>query len=76
MADAPPVAKAPYHHSFTQNVELHNQLNDLLKKDYIRLSKSLWGAFVLFVKKKDGSLRLYVDYQRLNNLTIKKISFI
>ena len=71
IADAAPIAKAPYCHSLAQNVELENQLKDLLSKGYIRPSKSPWGAPVLFVKKKDGSLRLCVDYRGLNKLTIK-----
>ena len=71
VADAAPIAKAPYRHSLAQNVELENQLNDLLQKGYIRPSKSPWGAPVLFVKKKDGSLRLCVDYRGLNKLTVK-----
>jgi hypothetical protein len=50
---------------------LESQLNDLLSKGYIRPSKSPWDAPILFVKKKDGSLRLCVDYCGLNKLTIK-----
>ena len=65
------VAKTPYRHSLAQNVELDNQLKDLLNKGYIRPSKSHWRAPVLFTKKKDGSLRLCVDYRGLNKLTIK-----
>ena len=71
IVDAAPIAKAPYRHSLAQNVELENQLKDLLSKGYIRPSKSPWGALVLFVKKKDGLLRLCVDYRGLNKLTIK-----
>ena len=71
IADAAPIAKAPYCHSLAQNVELENQLKDLLSKRYIRPSKSPWGAPVLFVKKKDGLLRLCVDYRGLNKLTMK-----
>jgi hypothetical protein len=51
--------------------ELKNQLQELLDKGYIRPSSSPWGCPVLFVKKKDGSLRLCVDYQPLNAITIK-----
>ena len=47
------------------------QLEDLLAKGSIRLSVSPWGAPVLFVKKKDGSLRLCIDYRQLNKVTIK-----
>jgi hypothetical protein len=71
VADAAPIARAPYRHSLAQQSELENQLNDLLSKGNIRPSKSLWGAPILFVKKKDGSLRLCVDYRGLNKLTIK-----
>jgi hypothetical protein len=52
-------------------VELKKQLNVLEQKGYIRLSSSLCGAPVLFVKKKDGSVRLCVDYRALNKVTIK-----
>nr|GFD06305.1 RNA-directed DNA polymerase homolog [Tanacetum cinerariifolium] len=42
--------------------ELKDQLQELLKRGFIRPSVSPWGAPVLFVKKKDGSMRLYIDY--------------
>jgi hypothetical protein len=51
--------------------ELKIQLNELLDKGYIRLSSSLWGCPTLFVKKKDQSLRLCVDYRPLNIITVK-----
>ena len=51
--------------------ELKFQLQELLEKDFIRLSFSPWGAPVLFVKKKDSTLRLYIDYRELNKVTFK-----
>ena len=51
--------------------ELNEQLKELLDKGFIRPSTSPWGAPVLFVKKKDGSLRLCIDYRQLNKVTIK-----
>jgi hypothetical protein len=51
--------------------ELKTQLQELLDKGYIRPSSSPWGCLALFVKKKDGSLRMCVDYQPLNAVTIK-----
>ena len=51
--------------------ELKVQLKDLLDKSFIRPSISPWGAPVLFVKKKDGSFRMCIDYRQLNKVTIK-----
>lgn len=53
--------------------ELKLQLKELLDKDLIRPSVSPWGAPILFVKKKYGTLSLCIDYQMLNKLTIKKL---
>ncbi|KAJ4953993.1 hypothetical protein NE237_030825 [Protea cynaroides] len=68
---AAPVSKAPYPMAPTKLKELKVQLQELLDKGYIRPSISPWGAPVLFVKKKDGSVRLCIDYRELNKLTIK-----
>jgi hypothetical protein len=53
--------------------ELKIQLQELLDKGYIRPSSSPWGSPALFVKKKDGSLRMCVDYRPLNAVTIKNL---
>jgi hypothetical protein len=57
--------------AFTELAELKKQLSELEQKGYVRPSSSPWGAPVLFVEKKDGSMRLCVDYQALNEVTIK-----
>ncbi|KAL4354883.1 hypothetical protein GQ457_06G015240 [Hibiscus cannabinus] len=51
--------------------ELKKQLEELQDKGFIRPSTSPWGAPVLFVKKKDGTMRLCIDYRQLNRVTIK-----
>ena len=68
---AAPIAKAPYRMAPAELAELKKQLEDLLDKGFIRPSSSPWGAPVLFVKKKDGSMRLCIDYRGINNVTIK-----
>ncbi|WZY99835.1 hypothetical protein YC2023_072164 [Brassica napus] len=65
------IAKAPYRMAPAELAELKQQLADLLEKGFIRPSSSPWGAPVLFVKKKDRSMRLCIDYRGINNVTIK-----
>jgi hypothetical protein len=66
-----PISKRPYHMPPKELAELKKQLQELLDNGYIRPSSSPWGCPALFVKKKDGSLRLCVDYRPLNAMTIK-----
>ncbi|XP_058775225.1 uncharacterized protein LOC131649481 [Vicia villosa] len=66
-----PVSMAPYRMSASELSELKKQLEELLEKKFVRPSVSPWGAPVLLVKKKDGSMRLCVDYRQLNKVTIK-----
>ncbi|KAJ0559852.1 putative nucleotidyltransferase, Ribonuclease H [Helianthus annuus] len=68
---AKPVAKAPYRLAPSELQELMSQIQDLLDKGFIRPSVSPWGAPVLFVRKKDGSMRMCIDYRELNKLTVK-----
>jgi len=65
------VSMTPYRMTPIELVELKKQIEDLLEKKFIRPSASPWGAPMLLVKKKDGSLRLCIDYRQLNKLTIK-----
>nr|GEY76856.1 putative reverse transcriptase domain-containing protein [Tanacetum cinerariifolium] len=68
---AAPVARAPYRLAPSEMKELVDQLQELTNKGFIRPSSSPWGAPVLFVKKKDGSFRMCINYQELNKLTVK-----
>ncbi|GKF13128.1 putative reverse transcriptase domain-containing protein [Tanacetum coccineum] len=68
---AAPVARAPYQLAPSKMIELSDQLKELSNKGFIRPKSSPWGALVLFVKKKDGSLRMCTDYRELNKLTVK-----
>nr|GFA29434.1 putative reverse transcriptase domain-containing protein [Tanacetum cinerariifolium] len=65
------VAHAPYRLALSKMKELAEQLQELSKKGFIRPSSSPWGTPVLFVKKKDGSFRMCIDYRELNKLTVK-----
>ncbi|KAI3725205.1 hypothetical protein L1987_64983 [Smallanthus sonchifolius] len=71
VPDAQPVAKAPYRLAPVEMKELMAQLDELLEKGFIQPSISPWGAPVLFVKKKDGSMRMCIDYRELNKRTVK-----
>ncbi|GJR72040.1 putative reverse transcriptase domain-containing protein [Tanacetum coccineum] len=65
------VTKSPYRLAPSKMKELSGQLKELQDKGFIRPSSSPWRAPVLFVKKKDGSFRMCIDYRELNKLTIK-----
>ncbi|GKF03234.1 putative reverse transcriptase domain-containing protein [Tanacetum coccineum] len=65
------VLKSPYRLAPSEMSELSNQLKELQEKGFIRPSHSPWGARVLFINKKDGAMRMCIDYRELNKLTIK-----
>nr|GEV13388.1 hypothetical protein [Tanacetum cinerariifolium] len=66
-----PVMRSPYRLALLEMLKLLNQLKELQEKGFIRPSHSPWGAPVLFVKKKDGAMRMCIDYRKLNKLTVK-----
>ena len=66
-----PISKAPYRMAPMELKEFKIQLQELLDKGFIRPSVSPWGALILFVKKKDGSMRLCIDYRELNKVTVR-----
>ncbi|GJS26222.1 putative reverse transcriptase domain-containing protein [Tanacetum coccineum] len=68
---ATPVARALYRLAPSEMKGLSEQLQELSDKVFIRPSSSPWGALVLFVKKKDGSFRMCIDYRELNKLIVK-----
>ncbi|KAI3739961.1 hypothetical protein L2E82_30375 [Cichorium intybus] len=68
---AAPVARAPYRLAPSEMEELRKQLEELLDRGFIKPSSSPWGAPILFVKKKDGSMRMCIDYRELNKITVK-----
>lgn len=66
-----PISKTPYRMTTQELVELKVHLEELLEKGMIIPSVSPWGAPFIFVKKKDGSLKICIDYRKLNKVTIK-----
>jgi hypothetical protein len=66
-----PISNAPYRMELSKLKEIKEQLQELLDERVIRPSSSLWGASVLFMKKKDRSMRMCIDHCDLNKVTIK-----
>ena len=66
-----PISKAPYRMDPLELKELKVQMEELVSKGFVRPSTSPWGAPILFVNKKDGSLRLCINYRELNKMTIR-----
>ena len=66
-----PVSREPYRMAPVELKELKLQLQELLDKRFVRPSVLPWGAPVLFVKKKDGTLRMCIDYRQINKVAVK-----
>jgi hypothetical protein len=66
-----PISRCPYRMAPKELAEMKKQLEELRNKGFIRLSSSPWGCPAIFVKKKDGTIRMCVDYRPLNAVTIK-----
>ncbi len=72
MPGTQPIHKAAYRMAPTELRELKEQLQEILDRGFISPSVSPWGVPMLFVKKKDVSMRMCIDYRELNKVTIKK----
>jgi hypothetical protein len=66
-----PISRRSYRMPPVELAELKTQLQDLLGKGFMRPSSSPWGCIAIFIKKKDQTLRMCVDYRPLNEVTIK-----
>jgi hypothetical protein len=71
LLGTPPISKRPYRMPINELAELKKQIAELQLKGFIHPSSSLWGAPVLFIKKKDRTQRMCVDCRSLNKVTIK-----
>ena len=71
LSKAAPLSKTPYRMAPAELKELRDQLQELMKQKFIQPSTSPWDASVLFVKKKDRTLRMCIDYRGLNQMTVK-----
>ena len=71
MPGTTPISRRAYRMTVIELVELKEQIRDLLDRGYIKPSASPWGSPVLFMKKKDGTMRMCIDYRSLNAVTIK-----
>ena len=66
-----PISRRPYRMALRELAEMKKRLEELMEKGFILPSSSLWGCPAIFVKKKDGTLRMCVDYLLLNAVTVK-----
>ena len=72
MPGTEPISKLAYRIAVVEMDELKKQVDELKQKGFIRKNISPWAVPILFVKKKDGNLRLCIDYKELNRVTLKK----